>query len=451
MPIPAQHAFREAYHFVHLDNLEGIIQHGLLSNAEQARRGIAHHSIAIPQIQETRATMPVTCGPGGVVHDYVPFYFCKRTPMLLSVVNARNVDQQFLIYLAVPISTIEAANAVFTDASANRAASPPTFHSNPDALDQLTWDEIDSLKWNCATEELKHRKMAELLLHNNVPWSQVSRLIVWNEGIASHIRDVCKQAGVECPRIDFDSRHYYTKYPSAPDHSLVTGPYWTKRKYEETVARVLEGIGKGSGARFPKLVGLRNALRQSMANLPETAELMGLEADRGMHFEDFGAHTERVANTLRSLPEFAHLNETDQILVEIAAYLHDIGKGPKARWAQTGGKYRDDRDHPVGAMPMVERILTQEVGAMQRRSARVICKLVCYHDLIGDILGKGRREEQLYEIVDDERELDMLIALSKADVSAVRNQWWDQDAVNALCQRVVEHLEGHDDNDSDDE
>ncbi|MGQ7112742.1 DarT ssDNA thymidine ADP-ribosyltransferase family protein, partial [Escherichia sp. TWPC-MK] len=35
--------------------------------------------------QHRRSEMRVTCGPGGVVHDYVPFYFTKRSPMLLKV------------------------------------------------------------------------------------------------------------------------------------------------------------------------------------------------------------------------------------------------------------------------------------------------------------------------------------------------------------------------------
>ena len=41
-------------------------------------------------------------------------------------------------------------------------------------------------------------------------------------------------------------------------------------------------------------------------------------------------------------------------------------------------------------------------------------KLVCYHDLVGDVLGKGRDEQQIVDVVDDEDELDMLFALGKA-------------------------------------
>ncbi|WP_363627100.1 DarT ssDNA thymidine ADP-ribosyltransferase family protein [Mesorhizobium sp.] len=54
--------------------------------------------MAAPGIQQRRAEMAVTCGPGGCVHDYVPLYFGSRSLMLLSVINAKNVDQMDILY-----------------------------------------------------------------------------------------------------------------------------------------------------------------------------------------------------------------------------------------------------------------------------------------------------------------------------------------------------------------
>lgn len=424
------------------------MEHGLLSNAEQDRRGLKHHSIAIDAIQRTRSQMEVTCGPGGVVHDYVPFYFCKRSPMLLSVVNARNVDQNFLVHLALPISVLQQPTAVFADASANRMTEPPTFHADPENLTQLNWNEIDSLKWSSPDERSKQQKMAEMLVHEHVPWSDIASIIVWNKVVADWIREECEKRDLTPPTIDFDTKHYYTKI-SSPGHSLVTGPYWTKRSYEEAVKRVLENLGQADAPKFRSLVHLRNALRENISCVNETAELVGLMTSNFLHPQDLGTHTEEVADNLRALPEYARLNETDQIITELAAYFHDIGKGPKSRWARTDGVYKGDRDHPVDALPMVERILTEDVKKMKRRSARVILKLVCYHDLIGDILGKGRNEEQLFEIIDDERELDMLIALSKADVQAVHTGWWNDDATDDLKERTLQEIHRHDEDEDD--
>ena len=47
------------------------------------------------------------------------------------------------------------------------------------------------------------------------------------------------------------------------------------------------------------------------------------------------------------------------------------------------------------------------------KDQQVICKLVAYHDLIGDIIGKGRRIEELIDVVEDERDLNMLLHWAK--------------------------------------
>lgn len=63
--------------------------------------------------------MSVPVGPGGVVHDYVPFYFASTNKMLLSLLNRKVVDQPYIVFLAVPIEKLLEENVVFTDASAN--------------------------------------------------------------------------------------------------------------------------------------------------------------------------------------------------------------------------------------------------------------------------------------------------------------------------------------------
>jgi HD domain len=58
-----------------------------------------------------------------------------------------------------------------------------------------------------------------------------------------------------------------------------------------------------------------------------------------MHPEDLGTHTRRVATNLLALPEFQALGTTDKLLTELAAYFHDMGKGPKSRWGANQGNW----------------------------------------------------------------------------------------------------------------
>jgi len=61
------------YHITHIDNLPGIIEAGgLLANNSAAENGFVN--IAHESIQQRRHSKQVPCGPGGLLHDYAPFY-----------------------------------------------------------------------------------------------------------------------------------------------------------------------------------------------------------------------------------------------------------------------------------------------------------------------------------------------------------------------------------------
>ena len=168
MTIPNDYKNRCVYHFTHVDNLPGILEHGLLSTNEKKRLGIKHIAIAYTDIQSRRSCMDVPCGCGGVVHDYVPLYFCKRSSMLLAVVNGKIADQQLIIYFEFPISVMNHYPWVLTDASAN-TGTPPKFYDNEDNLGKLKWAHIDSLSWRMPSDRAKQARQAELLIHQNIP------------------------------------------------------------------------------------------------------------------------------------------------------------------------------------------------------------------------------------------------------------------------------------------
>lgn len=440
MPIPPRFRERELYHFLHLDNLPGVLRDGFLSPNEQRRQGVGHTSVAAQDIQRVRARMPVPCGPGGVVHDYVPLYFCQLSSMFLSVVNSRNFDQQLLIFFAFPITILDDPNAVFTDAAANIESDPPAFYNDVQQLERLNWAAIDTLRWSAGSDELNHARMAEGLIHHHLDPRRAVGVAVWNRHIGDLVRAAFHDAGVPVPNLRLSSKHFVTRFWEDSRSSTVTGPRLVRQSFDAACAETISRIGASKSAPCSSLWKLRDALRQNPACLTCVAELIGLAYDNSVHAENVGDHTLTVVRNLRGSPEFNRLTPNDQLLTEIAAYLHDVGKGPKSRWANNRGVARHDPDHPVQALPMVVDVLTNSVATLKHRSAKVILKLVCYHDLIGEIIGKGRHEQQLLDIIESEAELDMLIALSKADVSALNDAWWDSLRVDQIRQRVVAHL-----------
>jgi hypothetical protein len=92
-------------------------------------------------------------------------------------------------------------------------------------------------------------------------------------------------------------------------------------------------------------------------------------------------------------------------------------------------------------MPMMVDILTEQVAKVRQESAEVLAKLVCYHDLVGDVLGKDRDEQQIIDIAADVEELDMLFALGKADATVLVPKWWDDADANDLYNRCLDAIE----------
>lgn len=125
----------------------------------------------------------------------------------------------------------------------------------------------------------------------------------------------------------------------------------------------------------------------------ELSDIDGLETDNPIHREDVGAHSRRVASLLNTESAFHDLSERERLVVTLAAYLHDIGKGPKSRWKD--GVQKVDDTHPIKSLPMLKRILCEEIGDLSNREIRQIVTLVVYDDLVGDIIAHERNEEQM--------------------------------------------------------
>ena len=71
------------FHFTHVDNLPAVLDAGaILSDTVVVANGLLANEAGDPEIKQRRRERVVTCPPGGVVADYVPFYFAARSPMM---------------------------------------------------------------------------------------------------------------------------------------------------------------------------------------------------------------------------------------------------------------------------------------------------------------------------------------------------------------------------------
>jgi hypothetical protein len=431
MATPNEHKWRYIFHFTDIHNLDSIIKNGLLCTNVKNEKGIKHKNIANMTIQERRANMDVPVGPGGKVHDYVPFYFSSINPMLLKKLNEKNVDQPQIIYLCVKIDRLDKDDAVFTDASAN-TSEPPSFYDDTVQLDKLDWNLIDYRKWKVGTDEDKHKKMAEALIHNSIGINEVDAIVVYNEVAKKEVERIFRENGIKAPAViyDFDPKvrnysFYYTKlfFSDRKGETLVVGPSALLRDYQRLIDYVKsERQKKRETYPYKSIDALVKALDKDIAILPELKDIEGLLQDYDPHNDTVDEHTKKVVSEMKQVEYYKKASEEKRNILLLASYLHDMGKGPKKKW--TSGKMTSAYlDHPVDAIPMLERILIEDVETISDEEIRQVCMLVVYHDIVGDCMEKGRENQQIVDVIENEDDLDMLLAISLADAKAVYGVW----------------------------
>jgi hypothetical protein len=450
MAIPNSYQQRRVIHFTTLSNLPSILKYGLQSGSQLTRLGLTPQSMDWETNRVHRALTAIPIEPGGMANDYIPLYFCKLSPMLLMILNNKTIDEQDIIHLEFPIQIIEQYPSIFTDA-AIFPGSTPTFYNKPMALENLDWPVIDSTAWRMPNQKQRLARLSELLIFSKLPVTSARRIIVWDNRVAERVKQMVQLAMCPSLPIEVDPDCYFID-PVVPAHGAQTpgaqapvpavfGPAQIFQIYLQILNTIKKSISDNSSqCHFATLDDLRHALWENLACLPETSELVGLETDNLAHKEDVGAHTRRVVIEATQTAEYHRLDAHYQMLLDVAAFLHDIGKGPKSRWAAHDGRQQIDFNHPVRALPMLERILTREVAQVPFEDTRLICLLVAYHDIIGGVLFSGRRKEELLNIVHTPLELDLLMALSKADAIAINPAWGESPPRDRFREQLLTEL-----------
>ncbi len=204
------------FHITAIDNLEMICRQGsLLSKTKSQQLGLRYHNIAHSGAQGARAIKSVNNPPGGLVHEFVPFYFAPRSPMLSAIHNGTvqncNYEQTDIIYFE---TTIENSlhnglqEFVFYDRNATLDYSQCFTDLNllASSVDWLTMTESPRLDGFCKYFMNSHanpryvdrgeKRQAEFLIKEQVPLSWMTRIGVANEDKATEARSILAQSNI---------------------------------------------------------------------------------------------------------------------------------------------------------------------------------------------------------------------------------------------------------------
>lgn len=198
----------KVWHFTAIEHLETLLKHGLLSDNAAQQAGVLTTEVGNLRIKEARRRQSVPHSPGGVVADYVPFYFAPRSPMMYSI-SCGNVPSyrggtEPLMYL---LSTLERLYEVgplplLTDRNASLAYTRYRHFDPADLVADgfIDWSLMDTKYWANTPDEpdRRERRMAEALVHHRVPWEAITHIATRSQHVAD---EVLARLGAERPSV----------------------------------------------------------------------------------------------------------------------------------------------------------------------------------------------------------------------------------------------------------
>ena len=182
------------YHMTHVENLDNIVpEECLWCYSKQARRQLCRVDIGHRDIKQYRAAKRIGIGPGGVVGDYVPFYFTPRTPMLYYI-HMRSGEgyrggQDPIVFLVSSVRTacMSTRHWLFSDGNARSDAT--RFYNNLADLEHLDWGTIHAQSWN-DREDGKENRQSEFLVYQSFAWSLIEEIGVSNRSMEQRVNEV---------------------------------------------------------------------------------------------------------------------------------------------------------------------------------------------------------------------------------------------------------------------
>jgi hypothetical protein len=148
------------------------------------------------EVQGARAAVQIPCGPQGVIHDYVPFYFGYLSPMMLKLKTGQVADydegQEPLIYLVSTAQTIEIAGVDFVLSDGHGLARYTDSIDDQKKLDDEDCGIINQRYWsdNINDMDRQRRKQAEFLVHNSCAWKLIDEIVVIDRAMEVRVQRI---------------------------------------------------------------------------------------------------------------------------------------------------------------------------------------------------------------------------------------------------------------------
>lgn len=184
------------FRFIHIDNLRGCLEHRGLHSPNHCPDELIYRTIHNVEVQNKRHVTKIPCGPGGSIHDYVPFYFGYLSPMMLNLKSGRvpgyDEGQAPLIYLVSTAQAIRDSGTEFVFSNGHGLATFTDWFDDLEELDEVDWNMVYQRYWadNLQDMDRQRRKQAEFLVNRFCDWAVIQSIGVLNRKIKRRVEEI---------------------------------------------------------------------------------------------------------------------------------------------------------------------------------------------------------------------------------------------------------------------
>ncbi|HEV2328193.1 MAG TPA: DUF4433 domain-containing protein [Verrucomicrobiae bacterium] len=170
------------FRIAHIANVPWILDHGLHCR-NSPERDPNYVEIGNPELIEKRTHRAVPIPPGGVLSDYIPFYFTPHSPMLFNITTGHNgitqrpMSEIVIMVSSLPVLVARKISFVFTDRHAYLQTAG--YFADLARLDCIAWNLLQTrdFKRDLYDPGKIERYQAEALVHRHLPVAELSGII----------------------------------------------------------------------------------------------------------------------------------------------------------------------------------------------------------------------------------------------------------------------------------
>ena len=158
----------EVYYLVPIENLESILDKGILSKSEVSAKDLKIIDFSEKDVQDRRMSSGI--------HDFVPFYFTEKTPM--AYVQAQRGQTSYQCLLVVDVGKIVQQSEILFFTNGNAASRATSQFDDPQKLQsELPLDVLQADFWTDFPDG-RRKRSAELLVYPKVSSGAIETVLL---------------------------------------------------------------------------------------------------------------------------------------------------------------------------------------------------------------------------------------------------------------------------------